>query len=99
MSMVSPEGPVYQAGTLSGNPLAVAAGLAQLRTLRENPGIYSNLEARAAQLAGAFRGVTVNRASDDTNLANVICLRWVDLAPVPRALDSDCSWCKEISVC
>jgi glutamate-1-semialdehyde 2,1-aminomutase len=62
MDMVSPAGPVYQAGTLSGNPLAVAAGLAQLRTLRENPGIYSNLEARASQLASAFRGVAVNRA-------------------------------------
>jgi glutamate-1-semialdehyde 2,1-aminomutase len=61
MSLVSPEGPVYQAGTLSGNPLAVAAGLAQLRTLRENPGIYANLEARSAQLASAFRGITVNR--------------------------------------
>ncbi len=62
MAMVSPEGPVYQAGTLSGNPVAVAAGLAQLRKLRQNPEIYSNLEARSAQLAGAFRGVTVNRA-------------------------------------
>jgi len=61
MGMVSPSGPVYQAGTLSGNPLAVAAGLAQLRTLRENPAIYANLEARSAQLAAAFRGVTVNR--------------------------------------
>jgi glutamate-1-semialdehyde 2,1-aminomutase len=61
MSVVSPEGPVYQAGTLSGNPLAVAAGLAQLRTLRENPAIYSNLESRSAQLTEAFRGVTVNR--------------------------------------
>jgi glutamate-1-semialdehyde 2,1-aminomutase len=61
MGIVSPEGPVYQAGTLSGNPLAVAAGLAQLRTLRDNPGIYSHLEARAEQLADSFRGVTVNR--------------------------------------
>jgi glutamate-1-semialdehyde 2,1-aminomutase len=61
MASVSPEGPVYQAGTLSGNPLAVAAGLAQLRTLRDNPAIYANLETRAAQLAEAFRGVTVNR--------------------------------------
>jgi glutamate-1-semialdehyde 2,1-aminomutase len=61
MSAVSPEGPVYQAGTLSGNPLAVAAGMAQLRTLRENPAIYANLESRSAQLAEAFRGVTVNR--------------------------------------
>jgi len=61
MGLVSPEGPVYQAGTLSGNPLAVAAGIAQLRLLRENPGIYSTLEARTAELAAAFRGVTVNR--------------------------------------
>jgi glutamate-1-semialdehyde 2,1-aminomutase len=61
MAMVSPQGPVYQAGTLSGNPLAVAAGIAQLRTLRDNPGIYATLEARTSELAAAFRGVTVNR--------------------------------------
>jgi glutamate-1-semialdehyde 2,1-aminomutase len=61
MSLVSPQGPVYQAGTLSGNPLAVAAGIAQLRTLRDTPGIYATLEARAAELASAFRGVPVNR--------------------------------------
>jgi glutamate-1-semialdehyde 2,1-aminomutase len=61
MALVSPQGPVYQAGTLSGNPLAVAAGIAQLRALRDNPGIYATLEARSAQLASAFRGVTVNR--------------------------------------
>jgi len=61
MASVSPEGPVYQAGTLSGNPLAVAAGLAQLKTLRDNPSIYANLESRSAQLAAAFRGVVVNR--------------------------------------
>jgi glutamate-1-semialdehyde 2,1-aminomutase len=61
MGLISPEGPVYQAGTLSGNPLAVAAGLAQLKTLRDNPAIYANLEARSAQLASAFRGATVNR--------------------------------------
>ena len=62
MSAVSPEGPVYQAGTLSGNPLAVAAGLAQLKTLRDNPGIYSSLDAKTAGLVSAFKGVTVNRA-------------------------------------
>ncbi len=61
MDLVSPEGPVYQAGTLSGNPLAVAAGLAQLRVLREDPSIYANLEDLAAQLEAGFRGVTVNR--------------------------------------
>jgi glutamate-1-semialdehyde 2,1-aminomutase len=44
MAMVAPEGPVYQAGTLSGNPLAVAAGLATLRVLEENPAVYTQLE-------------------------------------------------------
>jgi len=62
MSAVSPEGPVYQAGTLSGNPLAVAAGLAQLRTLREHPSIYSELDRKTAELVKAFSGAVVNRA-------------------------------------
>ena len=62
MSKVAPTGPIYQAGTLSGNPLAVAAGLAMVRTLRANPGIYDQLEQRAAQLcAEPLAGVTVNR--------------------------------------
>ncbi|MBM3776542.1 MAG: aminotransferase class III-fold pyridoxal phosphate-dependent enzyme, partial [Acidobacteria bacterium] len=62
MSQVAPSGPVYQAGTLSGNPLAVAAGLAMLRHLRAHPQIYALLEERAARLAAAAPpGVTVNR--------------------------------------
>ncbi len=44
MDMIAPLGPVYQAGTLSGNPLAMAAGLAMLRTLRNHPEIYAQLE-------------------------------------------------------
>lgn len=43
MEMVSPVGAVYQAGTLSGNPVAMAAGLTQLRILRDHPEIYTNL--------------------------------------------------------
>lgn len=43
MSHVSPVGPVYQAGTLSGNPVAMAAGLAQLRLLKEDDGLYQRL--------------------------------------------------------
>ena len=43
MSMVAPTGPVYQAGTLSGNPVAMAAGLAQLRLLRDTPDLYKKL--------------------------------------------------------
>ena len=62
MSMVAPAGPIYQAGTLSGNPLAVAAGLAMLRHLKAHPEVYLQLEARAAKLAAsAPEGVTVNR--------------------------------------
>ena len=62
MSKVAPVGPVYQAGTLSGNPLAVAAGLAMLRHLKAHPEIYDQLETRAAALcANVPAGVTVNR--------------------------------------
>jgi glutamate-1-semialdehyde 2,1-aminomutase len=49
MSALAPEGPVYQAGTLSGNPVAMKAGLAQLREL-EKPGVYEKLEALGARL-------------------------------------------------
>ena len=50
MELVAPLGPVYQAGTLSGNPVAMAAGLAQLRTLQSTPEIYTELERRGAML-------------------------------------------------
>jgi glutamate-1-semialdehyde 2,1-aminomutase len=62
MQKIAPLGPVYQAGTLSGNPLAVAAGLAMLRYLIAHPEVYETLEARAAELtAWTPPGVTVNR--------------------------------------
>jgi glutamate-1-semialdehyde 2,1-aminomutase len=51
MRQVAPLGPVYQAGTLSGNPLAVAGGLAMLRELRKLPGIYDALDGRGKRLA------------------------------------------------
>ena len=54
MRRVAPEGDVYQAGTLSGNPLAMAAGLATLRRL-DRPGVYDRLGARTAQLAEGLR--------------------------------------------
>lgn len=50
MQQVAPAGPIYQAGTLSGNPLAMAAGLATLEELGQ-PGMYQQLEARSARLA------------------------------------------------
>ncbi len=62
MSVVSPEGPVYQAGTLSGNPLAMTAGITTLRILSKS-GIYEKLEQRAARLekglVDAARGAQV----------------------------------------
>lgn len=55
MNMVSPVGPVYQAGTLSGNPIAVTAGLTTLRILKRDPAIYARLEDKARILADAAR--------------------------------------------
>lgn len=54
MALVSPEGPVYQAGTLSGNPLAMTAGLATLQELAK-PGTYQQLEQKAAMLEAGLR--------------------------------------------
>ncbi len=54
MSSIAPDGPVYQAGTLSGNPVAMAAGLATLEKIDE-PGFYEALGARTRQLSEGFR--------------------------------------------
>lgn len=62
MQRVAPSGNVYQAGTLSGNPLAVASGLAMLRHLKTHPEVYAQIDAAAARIsAAAPTGVTVNR--------------------------------------
>jgi glutamate-1-semialdehyde 2,1-aminomutase len=53
MRLIAPAGPVYQAGTLSGNPLAMAAGIAQLELLQQ-PGAYEMLEANSARLAAGI---------------------------------------------
>lgn len=50
MEKISPVGPVYQAGTLSGNPLAMAAGYAALKQIKENPNLYNDLEEKSAYL-------------------------------------------------
>jgi glutamate-1-semialdehyde 2,1-aminomutase len=54
MQMIAPLGPVYQAGTLSGNPLAMAAGIATLKHLRAHPEIYSRLESLTAELVNGL---------------------------------------------
>lgn len=57
MSHLAPQGPVYQAGTLSGNPLAMAAGLAMLTSLNENPGIFKSLQEKTAYLHQGLNAV------------------------------------------
>ena len=57
MQMVSPAGPVYQAGTLSGNPIAMAAGLTQLKYLYEHQEVYKDLEAKGAKLYGTMEEI------------------------------------------
>lgn len=54
MSMVAPAGPMYQAGTLSGNPLAMTAGLACLKEI-QNPGFYDELEAKSKYLMDGLK--------------------------------------------
>ena len=66
MEFVSPAGPIYQAGTLSGNPLAMAAGLATLKLLQENAP-YGRLEALSARLEEGLR-----RAGNDAGLPHVV---------------------------
>jgi glutamate-1-semialdehyde 2,1-aminomutase len=66
MKHVAPDGPMYQAGTLSGNPLAMAAGIAMLETLNQ-PGLYEALETTTAKLAAGLR-----QAADDAGLSGAV---------------------------
>jgi len=66
MDQVSPVGPIYQAGTLSGNPLAMAAGLATLRLLSQGA-LYERLETLSARLAEGL-----DRAATDAGVPHVV---------------------------
>lgn len=63
MRMISPDGPVYQAGTLSGNPIATAAGIETLKMLKENPDIYRDLETKTTRLAQTVKDAAKGRAA------------------------------------
>ncbi len=65
MAMIAPDGPVYQAGTLSGNPLAMAAGVATLKVLRE-PGFYEELDRKAAAYAGELEALATKYSQEIT---------------------------------
>lgn len=73
MDMLSPNGPVYQAGTLSGNPLAMAAGIAMLRQLA-HPDFYARLEERSAAFEAAIRPIIKCYPNDlSYNRAGSLC--------------------------
>lgn len=55
MAQLSPEGPIYQAGTLSGNPVAMAAGLATIRKIKANAPVYKTLQNRAQRLVSGMQ--------------------------------------------
>jgi len=55
MDVIAPDGPVYQAGTLSGNPLAMAAGVAALSYIKDHPEIYDDLEKKSSYLEDGFK--------------------------------------------
>ena len=57
MNFLAPDGPVYQAGTLSGNPIAMSAGYAMLKHLKSNPTIYSSLNEKTAYLRAGLEKV------------------------------------------
>jgi len=67
MDKLAPKGPVYQAGTLSGNPLAMSAGLTTLRILNETDGFYEMLEEKSARLEAGFR-----KCLDDLNFPGLV---------------------------
>lgn len=66
MRQMAPSGPVYQAGTLSGNPIAMTAGLAQLQELHDNPSYYNRLEEAGKRL---FDGIEKLIAENDAPLS------------------------------
>jgi len=70
MSYLSPDGPVYQAGTLSGNPVAMAAGLTSLKKLKSNPSLYVSLGNKAKKLMDGFK-----KAAEAVNIPLVTDVR------------------------
>lgn len=84
MSHLAPAGPVYQAGTLSGNPLAMIAGYTMLKTLKENPSIYTSLEEKGAYLAKGLGEVFTNAgiAHQINRVGSMISVFFTDIAVI-----------------
>lgn len=89
MELAAPLGPVYQAGTLSGNPVAVAAGLAQLRVLEENPQLYAQLDEKCQILAVGLENLAAEReAPVQVNRVGSLCCMFFSYHPVKNYNDA-----------
>jgi glutamate-1-semialdehyde 2,1-aminomutase len=84
MSHLAPEGPVYQAGTLSGNPLAMAAGFTMLKTLNEQPEIFGRLDKKTETLHWGMQDVLDKKGIpyQINRLGSMISLHFTDLEVV-----------------
>ncbi len=76
MEMIAPSGPVYQAGTLSGNPLAMAAGLAALSHIKNDSSVYSELEEKSKFLADGFADnlKSLNKKFAMNRIGSMMCM-------------------------
>ncbi len=88
MACVSPLGPVYQAGTLSGNPVAMAAGIAQLRECLK-PGFYTNLEKNTAYLVNGIMSVNSFPLFKIFNLGSIFWLAFTNKDRISCSEDID----------
>jgi glutamate-1-semialdehyde 2,1-aminomutase len=82
MSQISPAGPIYQAGTMSGNPLAMAAGLAMLDAIQAAPDLYERLEARGSALESGVRDA-IGNSGESCHFARVGSMWTLFFTPGP----------------
>lgn len=80
MSQVAPEGPIYQAGTLSGNPLAATAGISTLKLLQQN-GVYEELEAKSSRLEQGLLNEAMDAGLELTfnRVSSMLCTFFTDV--------------------
>jgi glutamate-1-semialdehyde 2,1-aminomutase len=104
MQRIAPAGDVYQAGTLSGNPLAVAAGLVTLALLHDEQS-YARLQATTAALAGGLAGAASGAGYEDVQIASTTGLLTVFFSAAPVTdyagaqacdLDAYAAWCRAL---
>ena len=76
MNVLAPNGPVYQAGTLSGNPIATASGIATLTCLKNNPEIYNKIDATTAKIEGILKARFSKKEATINRLGSMISIHF-----------------------